>query len=161
MKRLRERSWLLLAGVLLALVLAVVPMPVLLQPLRPFWLALLACYLVLECPEHFNTGRAFLLGLAADMVQGSLLGEHALRLVILTAVLHHLRARLRFFPPTQQALVLGGLLAADRVLVSVLHLAVGQPVPALAGWWSVLTGMLLWPLLFVVLDRLLMGRRAR
>lgn len=161
MKRLRERSWLLVIGAAVALLLGVMPLPELFQPVRPFWLGLLACYLVLERPEHFHVGRAFVLGLAADMVQGALLGENALRLVVLTAVLHHLRARLRFFPPAQQAMVLGGLLAVDRLMVSVLHLAVGQPLPTLAGWWSVVTGMLLWPVLFVLLDRMAQGRRSR
>lgn len=161
MKRLRERSWVMAAGAGLALLLGVIPLPDMLQVLRPFWLALLVTYLVLEQPEHFDIGRAFLLGLVADMVQGSLLGEHALRLVLLTALLHHLRARLRFFPPTQQALVLGAMLVADRLLVGILHLCVGQPLPPLGSLWAVLVTMLLWPLVFVLLDRLIQGRRLR
>lgn len=161
MKRLRERSWLLALAALVALLLGVVPLPAVLQPLRPYWLGLLAAYLVLERPDHFHVGRAFLLGLAADMVQGALLGENALRLVLLTAVLHHLRARLRFFPPLQQALALGGLFLADRALVALLHLAVGQPLPPLAGTWSVPVSALLWPPLFVLFDRLHHGNRTR
>ena len=161
MKRWRDRGWVMLVGAVLALLLGVAPMPDMLRFLRPFWLALLVTYLVLEQPDRFNIGRAYLLGLVADMVHGSLLGEHALRLVLLTALLHHLRARLRFFPPTQQALVLGAMLVGDRVLVGLLHLAVGQPLPPMGSLWSVLVTMILWPLVFVLLDRLLQGRRLR
>ena len=161
MKRFRERSWVMVVGAVLALLLGVVPLPDVVQPMRPFWLALLVTYLVLEQPERFNVGRAFLLGLVADMVHGSLLGEQALRLVLLTALLQHLRARLRFFPPTQQALVLGAMLVGDRAVVALLHLAVGQPLPTLTSLWSVLITLLLWPLMFVLLDRLIQGRRLR
>lgn len=161
MKRQRERGWVLPVSLLVALLLGVFPLPEIAQPIRPYWLALVAAYLVLELPERFNIGGAFLLGLLADMVHGSLLGEHALRLVLFTALLHHFRTRLRFFPPMQQALVLGGVMLLDYVLVAVVHLLVGQRVPPLVHAWSALTTAVMWPLVFVLLDRLRFGRHPR
>lgn len=161
MSRLRERSWVVPVALGVALLLGVVPLPEMVQPLRPFWLALVLSYLVVELPERFGVGRAFLLGLAADLLYGALLGEHALRLVILTFLLQRFRARLRFFPPAQQALVMGALLLNDRFISAALHLLLGQPQLPLSWWWAPLPGMLLWPLVFELIDRLRQGRRSR
>ena len=106
-------------------------------------------------------GFAFLCGLVADLVFGSLLGEHALRLVVMAYILQRFRTQLRFFPIPQQALAIGGLLLNDRVISTVVHLALGEPVLPLAYWWAPLVGMLLWAPLFVLLDALRMGRGAR
>lgn len=161
MSRWRGRAWVVPLCVLVALVLGVLPLPELLQPLRPFWLALMAIYMVIEVPERFGIGRAFLLGLVADMVYGSLLGEHALRLMLLTFVVQHFRARMRFFPLLQQAMMIGLLLLADRCLCALLYLILAQNLQPLLWWFAPLVGMLLWPLLFVLLDRLGQGRRGR
>ena len=161
MSRWRGRGWVVPLCVVIALILGVVPLPPGVQLLRPFWLALIVAYTVIELPERMGIGRAFALGLVADMLYGSLLGEHALRLVLLTYVLQHFRARMRFFPLLQQAFIIGLLLLADRVLVALLHLLLGQSLQPLAWWWSPLVGAAVWPLLFVLLDRIGQGRRGR
>ena len=161
MSRLRERNWVVPVALAVSLLLGVMPLPERVQPFRPFWLALVLSYLVVELPERFGVGRAFALGLVADLLYGALLGEHALRLVILTFLLQRFRARLRFFPPAQQALVMGALLLNDRFIAAALHLLLGQPQLPLSWWWAPLPGMLLWPLVFELIDRLRQGRRSR
>jgi len=47
----------------------------------------------------------------------------------------------------------------DRVVVAVLHLALGEPQPTLAAWWSPVAGMALWAPVFLLLDRLRLGGR--
>lgn len=161
MSRLRERTWVIPLALVVSLLLGVMPLPLILQPLRPFWVALVVAYLVVELPDRFGIGRAFLIGLVADLLYGSLLGEHALRLVIFSFLLQRFRARLRFFPPAQQALVMGALLLNDRLISAALHLLLGQPQLPLSWWWAPLPGMLLWPLVFELIDRLRQGRRGR
>lgn len=151
MKRPR-RAWMMPASVLLALLLGLLPLPELLQPLRPYWLALVVAYWVLEDPDRYGLGFAFVLGLLADLTFGSLLGEQALRLAVMAFILQRFRARLRFFPMSQQALAIGGLLLNDRIVTTVLHLTLGvAPQPDLA-WAAPLLGMLLWPPVFMLLD---------
>ena len=70
-----------------------------------------------------------------------------------------LRARLRFFPLTQQALALGALLLNDRIVDAAIQLALGQPRLPWEYWWAPLLGALLWPPLFLLLDALRLGRR--
>src|SRR5690606_25583478 len=98
MSRMRDGGWVLPASLAVALLLGLLPLHPLLQPLRPYWVALVLGYWVLETPERAGLGLAFGAGLAADLVYGELLGEQALRLVILVFILQRFRARLRFFP---------------------------------------------------------------
>jgi rod shape-determining protein MreD len=146
-------------SILLALLLALVPLPEVVQPLRPFWLALVMAYWVIELPDSVGLGTVFAIGLVSDLVMGGLLGEQALRLTILAFILQRFRARLRFFPLSQQALALGGLLLNDRIIDLAIHAALGLPILPWMYWWAPLVGMLLWPPLFLLIDGVHQGRR--
>ena len=87
----------------------------------------------------------------------SLLGEQALRLVVMAFILQRFRARLRFFPMSQQALAIGALLLNDRVLATALHFALGvHPLPW-SYWIAPVVGMVLWGPVYVALDAMRMG----
>jgi rod shape-determining protein MreD len=154
-----RNGWVLPVSLLVALLLGLVPLPGMLQPLRPYWVALVLAYWVLEAPERAGLGTAFLLGLVADLAFGGLLGEQALRLVILAFILERFRARLRFFPVSQQALTIGVLLFNDRVVAAALHLVLGEVQLPWSFWAAPVLGLLLWPPLCLVLDALRLGRR--
>ena len=154
-----RNGWLLPVSLLLALLLGMVPLPGVLQPLRPYWLALVLAYWVLEEPDTVGIGVAFLLGLAADLAFGGLLGEQALRLSILAFILERFRARMRFFPLSQQALTIGVLLVNDRVIGAVIHLVLGAVQLPWSYWWAPLVGMVLWAPLYLVLDASRLHRR--
>lgn len=155
---MRQRSpWLLPLSVLVALLLGLLPMPTPLQALRPYWLALVLAYWVMEDPNRVGMGVAFLVGVVADLVLGSLLGEQALRLVVMTFILQRFRARLRFFPISQQALAMGALLVNDRIITMAIHLLLDVPNPPALAWVAPLIGMLLWMPVFVLLDGLRVG----
>ena len=152
-----HRPWVLPASILVALVLGLLPLPQVLQPLRPYWLALVVAYWVLEAPDKAGLGLAFVAGLLADLAFGSLLGEQALRLVVMAFIIQRFRARMRFFPVSQQALAIGALLVNDRVIAMALHLVLGvQPLPW-SYWIAPLLGMLLWGPVYVALDALRVG----
>jgi rod shape-determining protein MreD len=152
-------GWLMPVSVVAALLLGLLPLPVWMQPYRPYWLALVVVYWVIEAPDRFGLGFAFLAGVLADLCFGSVLGEQALRLTVMAFIVQRFRAQLRFFPLSQQALAIAGLLLNDRVIVGLLHLALGEPQPALAAWWSPMVGMVLWAPVFLLLDRLRLGSR--
>ena len=153
--------WVLWTSLLVAVLLGLLPLPPAAQPFRPFWLALVLTYWLIEDPDRVGLGFAFLLGLVADVVYGGLLGEHALRLVVLAFIVQRFRARLRFFPMSQQAFVLGALLVNDRIVSAGLHLALGEPTLPLAYWFAPAVGLLLWPPVFLILDALRLGALRR
>lgn len=158
MSRMRN-GWVLPVSLLAALLLGLVPLPAVLQPYRPYWLALVLAYWLLEAPERVGPGVAFAVGLVADVAFGSLIGEQALRLVVLAFILDRFRARLRFFPFSQQALTIAVLLLNDRVINAVVHVVVGVPQLPWQYWLSPLLGMLLWAPLHLLLDTLRLRRR--
>jgi len=159
---MRARSpWIMPLSLLAALLLTLLPMPPALQPLRPYWLALVFAYWVMEDPDRVGLGLAFVIGVIADLVVGTLLGEQALRLVVITFILQRFRARLRFFPMSQQALAIGALLLNDRIVALAIRMTLGEPALASLAWFSPLIGMLLWVPVFMLLDGLRMGSWGR
>lgn len=139
-------------SVVAAYLLMLLQLPTALAPWKPSWLALVLIYWGLEEPGHVTLGRAFVLGLIADILTGNLLGEQALRLVALAFIVARFRLRLRFFPMWQQALAVGVLLLNDRVLLLMVRTFAGKPWPPLEYWFAPLAGAVLWPLLFLLLD---------
>ncbi|MDI9238520.1 rod shape-determining protein MreD [Lysobacter sp. LF1] len=151
-------QWVLPLSLVVALFLGLLPLPPVLQPLRPYWLALVVAYWVIEEPDNVGLGMAFIIGLVGDLVYGGLFGEQALRLVVMAYILQRFRARLRFFPMSQQAVAIGGLLINDRIVTAAIHLAIGEPTLPASFWLAPLSGLLLWPLVYLVLDSLRLGR---
>lgn len=158
-QRRRGNHWLLPVSVLLGLLLGLLPLPEALQPLRPYWLALVMAYWVIEAPERVGLGFAFLCGLLADLAWGGLLGEQSLRLLVMAFILDRFRAQLRNFPLPQQMLAIGGLLLNDRLIQAGLHLAFGVPQLPVSYWFAPVIGMLLWLPLYLMLDALRLERK--
>lgn len=159
MSNRRRNHWVLPVSVLVALLLGLLPLPQMLQPLRPYWLALVVLYWVLEAPERVGLGFAFLAGLIADLAWGGLLGEQSLRLLVMAFILDRFRPQVRAFPLPQQMLVIGALLYNDRVVQAALYVAFGKQQLPGAYWIAPLLGMLLWIPLYLLLDVMRMERR--
>lgn len=154
-------GWLVYGGLLVGLLLMVVPLPAGIELARPYVLAMVLCYWLLETPDQVGLGTAFLAGLAADVVSGTLLGEQALRLVILAFLVQRFRARLRFFPLWQQALAVFALLLNDRLVDQAIHAAGGDGWLPWATWLAPFVGFALWPWLFLLFDELRLRSRDR
>ena len=154
-----RRPWLFPASIFVALLLGLLPLPEMIAPLRPYWLALVLAYWLLEDHERVGLGLAFVIGLIADIAYGTLLGEQALRLTVMTFILQRFRPQLRFFPMAQQALAIAGLLLNDLIIVTAAHVVLGQQIQGWLHWWTPLIGAALWPPLFVLLDGLRVGRK--
>lgn len=155
----REKISTLVLVLVAAMLLALLPLPDPLAPLRPFWVGLVLIYWALELQESVSLGLAFVIGVVLDVLSASLMGLNALSLVILIYLVQRFRARLRFFPPWQQALSVLALLINDQVIRLWVSSLVGEPLPTWRYWLSPLVGMVLWPWLFLLLDRLRAGRR--
>lgn len=141
--------------------LALWPLPDYLAAFRPNWLALLLCYWTLEAPGRVGLGMAFLTGLVADLIFGSLIGEQALRLCVIAFIMLRFRARLRFFSPSQQALAVLALLLNDRVVVVMVRVLAGDGLPPWDFWLAPWVGAFIWPWLNLLLDDVRARLRAR
>jgi|SRR5690606_24598142 len=152
MSRRRVQTFILVGSIVLAFLLQLTPLPQTFLPLKPYWIALVLIYWSIEAPERMGLGFAFLIGLAGDLLAGQLLGEQALRLIVLVFIVLRFRSRLRFFPLSQQALAVLALLLNDRIVVIMVRGFSGDPIPSLGFWVSPFIGMLAWPFVFLLLD---------
>lgn len=153
--------WLVYGSLFIGVLFAIVPLPEAINPARPYLLGMLVVYWLMEAPLRVGMGSAFLAGVLADLTSASLLGEQALRLVVMAFLVQRFRARLRFFPLWQQAAGVGLLLLNDRVVVALVRLVTGVPPLPLLGWLAPVLGMVLWPWLFVLIDMARLRARER
>ena len=157
----REGAGAFMFTVVVAALLAIIPLPGVVTMIWPFWMALVVIYWSLEFPRYVSLGLVFLIGLVLDFLTVSLLGLNALRLVILAYLVLRFRARLRFFPPWQLGVSVLALLINDRIILLWINTLVGQPLPPLSYWLPAISGALLWPPLFIALDRIRSVTRRR
>jgi rod shape-determining protein MreD len=148
-----DRFSIIFITIVAALVLTLLPLPPMLDVMRPYWVALVIIYWGLETQGLVSLGLVFIIGVVLDLLSASLLGLHALSLVIIVYLVTRFRARLRFFPPWQQALSVLALLTNDRIILVWIISLRGEPLPSLAFWLPPIVGTLLWPWLFLLLDR--------
>ena len=138
-----------------ALLSMLVPLPGALQPFKPYWPALFLLYWALEAgDQRVSLGLAFCIGLCADLLDGVLLGEQAMRLCALVFIALRFRSRLRFFPMWQQTLAVLALLLNDRVVLLIVRAFAGESFPPATWWISPFVGAALWPFLFLLMDDL-------
>ncbi|MEM9303285.1 MAG: rod shape-determining protein MreD [Pseudomonadota bacterium] len=152
MSRRKHQPLAVLASILVAAALTIVPLGETLAWFRPYWMALVIIYWGIESPREGGLATAFFAGLLLDVLTGTLLGQHALSLVIVAYIVARFRLRIRFFPLWQQALVVLAILLNDRIIeIWILGLS-GRPVPGWQALWPPLTAMLAWPWVFLLLD---------
>ncbi len=157
----RDTPGLRWSSLALAFFLMLLPLPEWLADLRPFLLAQVMVYWVLETPQHMGLGRAFLFGLLLDLATFSLLGEHALRLLLIAAVVQAFRNQFRFYPVWQQSLLLLAILYADLILLWLLRNMHDAAGPAPETWLAPVLAFLLWPWLYMLLDNLRLRSRSK
>ncbi|MGH8125825.1 MAG: rod shape-determining protein MreD [Rhodanobacteraceae bacterium] len=152
MNRIRSQSLAFWIGIAIALLLMLMPLPELIQPLKPYWLALVLIYWSLESTDRVSVGLAFGIGIAADLLNGALLGDQALRLAVLVFIVLRFRARLRFFPMWQQALAVWLLLLNNHILQALVRAFAGDTPMPLLSWLAPVVGAVIWPFVFLLLD---------
>jgi rod shape-determining protein MreD len=158
MSALSRRGLFALFTLAVALTLSILPLPNWANDFRPQWVTLILIYWCLVLPTRFGVFSGFTLGIVQDLVSGALLGENALTLSVVAYLAGELHRRIRAFPLSQQAVAVWLLLLIERLLSLWILGAAGQPTPTLAYWLPTMMGLLLWPWLSLLLDRLRLWR---
>ena len=154
MRDTRIRRLPMALSALVALALAVLPLPSMLESLRPDFLVLVVFYWSIELPRAGGLTLAFMAGLALDVIHGVVLGQHALALTLMAAWATHLRLRLRVFSILSQCLTVFALLTGYQFILFWVDGATGNPVTTFGRWLAPVIGALLWPLMAGILGRL-------
>jgi rod shape-determining protein MreD len=117
----------------------------------PDVLMMVLVFWALHHPHRLGMTLAFVLGLAMDVQQTSLLGQHALTYVLAVFVAQRASRRMMWFSPLTQALQLLPLFAAAHALQMLIRLIAGDMFPGFAVLLAPLIEVALWPFLSVLL----------
>jgi len=153
MRETRIRRLPMALSALVALALAVLPLPSVLESLRPDFLVLIVFYWCIESPRAGGLTLAFVSGLALDVIHGVVLGQHALALTLTGAWATHLRLRIRVFSVLSQCLTIFALLTGYQFVLFWVDGATGNPVTTFSRWLAPFIGALLWPLLVSTMSK--------
>ena len=149
----RYVAWLPAISFLIALSLEVMPTSDGLAPWRPPWVALTVIYWSMHRPGRIGVGVAWLMGLALDVLQGAVLGQHALSLAVAAYLTIKLCQRLRVFPIWHQTVSVGILIAIYSYLNFWIDGITGNQIGGIARLTPIISTLLVWPVLSVFSDR--------
>ena len=149
---MKPRSWIILLSFLIALALDVLPLPTWVVWLRPSWTLLVLIYWVMVMPYRASVGFAFVLGLLLDLLQGTVLGVHALPMVLVAYCVAKLHRRFKNFPMRQQMLVIFLLVLFYKAVIFMLQGVLGHLPSSWLYWLSIVVSTLLWPWMFILLQ---------
>lgn len=128
-----------------ALLLNLMPLTGWVLVLRPDFVALTLLYWGIHQPRKIGFLPAWLLGLAMDVADGSLFGQHALAYAVMMFSAIALHRRVAMFGVRHQMLHVLVILLLMQVIVLAVRGAAGGEYP---GWWYFIPsfiGALLWP----------------
>jgi rod shape-determining protein MreD len=137
---------------LVGLMLSIMPLPEMVAPFRPDWLALLVIFWAMQLPRTWSVGSAWLVGLILDVSYGTMLGQHALALCVVVFITVRFHLLMRVFPLSQLSATVFALLALYQFLLFWINGVAGVSAPAVTYWAPVVTGTLIWPLLYMFLS---------
>jgi rod shape-determining protein MreD len=158
-----QGGWLILLSLTIALLLAIVHLPESwpqwLGWLRPAWVAMVVFFWVMELPHRMGLVSAWVIGILLDVLYADPLGLNGALLATITYVGWRFYERLRMYPIVQQGVIIFLLvLVGECIRVMVQDLVYDR------GWsWGVVlpafTSLLLWPFLYLLLQRLKLRAR--
>lgn len=102
-------------------------------------------------PLRIGVGAAFVFGLAMDVQQGALLGQHALAYTVLGFFAVFMHRRLLWFDVPTQAVQVLPLFAAAHLMALIVRLIAGGSFPGWAYFLAPVVEAALWPLASVLL----------
>lgn len=147
---LPARLWFIYLSLTVAFALNLIPFGRL--PGIPDWVALTLVFWCVHQPLRIGMGTGFVFGLAMDVANAGVMGQHALAYVLLAFAAGGLSRRVLWFPLAQQALHVLPLLLGTQLVMLLVRLATGAEFPGIAYFLSSLVATLLWhPLSYLLL----------
>src|SRR5262249_24798454 len=144
------RGWFIYFSLSIAFLLNLIPLGRF--PGVPDWVALVLTFWCIHQPFKIGMGAAFVLGIATDVANGSVMGQHALAYVVLAFVAGGLSRRILWFPLGQQALQVLPMLLGTQVLILITRMISGGEFPGLLWFLSSFVATALWyPMTYLLL----------
>lgn len=139
-------------SLLLALLLQLVVLPDPFGAARPLWLPLVIAYWALIEPRVPILLASFIGGLISDVLFSSVLGQHALGLVLLAYIVSRMRPIFILFPLWQATLALAPAWLLYTYLMFWIDASTHHQADLWLRWLPVISTTLFWPLVFVLME---------
>lgn len=136
------RPWFVLATLFAAFMANLLPATYV--PWLPDWLAFVLCFWSVRETRRVGMGTALLFGLAMDVADGAIMGQHALAYVLLAYASGAVARRVLWFPLVQQAAHMLPLLVAAELVQVVARLIAGADFPGFAVFVGPVIAGLMW-----------------
>lgn len=143
----------LLVTYVIALTLMVMPMPATFDVFRPDWVTLVMLYWIIALPHRVSMGTALILGVLSDVLLGSIVGVHALGMVVVAYLAARNFQRIRNFALIQQAVVIAVLILLKRFIVFEANVFLHDAEFTFSYFWPVLTSAVFWLWVFPLLRK--------
>jgi rod shape-determining protein MreD len=137
--------WVIATSFFVAYVLAVLPLPRWLLAARPEWLALVLIYWVIALPHRVGILTALVVGVGMDVLEGAVLGQNGLALIVVALLSLLLYQRLRVFSLSQQVAVVFVLVGIHQLICQWVQNLEGAGATDFAFLLPAVTSALLWP----------------
>jgi rod shape-determining protein MreD len=139
---------------LVAYVLAILPLPAWLQWGRPEWVALTLIYWTIALPQRVGLAIGVVLGVGLDVLEGAVLGQNALALMVVVLLALMLYQRLRVYSLWQQAGVVFMLVGINQLICQWVQNLQGVGASSLLFLLPAVSSALLWPVVLHILRAL-------
>ncbi len=144
-------SFTIIATLFIAFVLTVVPMPDWASWMRPAWLLMVLMFWSINTPDRVGVGVAFLVGLILDLMNGGLVGEHAMTFTAMIYLTSKFHLRLRMYTFLQQGASVFLFVLAYELIRYCIQGFIGELPMNPLYWLSSVTSVLFWPWIFALL----------
>lgn len=134
-----------------AFMLAIMPLPEWAQQFRPDWVTLVLIYWAMAYPTKIGVTVAWAAGLFLDVSYGTLMGQHAVGMVLVIFVIHKQHQRLRVASLLQQAIVIFFLLLIKQLATLWVDGMLGRAPDSWLYFMPTITSTLLWPWTYLIL----------
>lgn len=131
--------------------LAIMPLPDWAVAFRPEWVTLVLIYWAMASPTKIGVTVAWCCGLLLDVSYGTLMGQHAVGMVLVIYVIHIQHQRLRVASLLQQAIVIFFLLLLKQLLSLWVDGMLGRAPDSWLYFMPTITSTLLWPWTYLIL----------
>jgi len=154
MSGLRRGVWVIPLSLAAAFILQALPLPPAVAVWTPNWVTLVMLYWCVAAPRLAGVGLGFFTGLAADVLEATLLGQQALAKCAAAFLVVWQRRRFRMYHLWQQACLVPLPVALEQLVSALVRAAAGAGEPDFTDLLPVLTAAPAWPLLFLMLNGL-------
>jgi rod shape-determining protein MreD len=134
-----------------ALMLAIMPLPDWAIEFRPDWVTLVLIYWAMALPSSIGVTMAWFAGLLLDVSYGSLMGQHAIGMVLVIYIILLQHQRLRVASLLQQAIVIFFLLFIKQLIELWVDGMLGRAPHSWFYFMQTITSTLLWPWTYLIL----------